>query len=82
LITQHYQLINGKLFYMELDKGEKRIQEKICDLLGHDEVEETETHDTFTIETGVCRRCGHGLRFWELSKKESERYQAELKELC
>ena len=76
------EIINGKLFYVEFDKGEKIIQEKICDFLGHDVVKQTETNGTITIPKGVCRRCGYGLHCWKVSKKESEKYLSELKDLC
>jgi len=77
-----HEIINGELFYVESDKGEKIIQEKLCDILGHDLAEQDETKGTITTKKGVCRRCGYGLHYWKATKKESQRYNAELRSLC
>ncbi|MCH9041386.1 MAG: hypothetical protein IIB80_04415 [Thaumarchaeota archaeon] len=77
-----HEIINGQLFYVEFDKGEKIIQEKLCNFLGHEPVKQTETNETVTIHKGVCRRCGYGLHCWKASKNESEKYLSKLRDLC
>lgn len=81
MLVSGYEIINGELFYVEFDEGEK-IQEKLCNFLGHDLAEHDEIHEIYTIQKGTCRRCRYGHYYFKTSKKESERYNAELKSLC
>ena len=76
-----FESINGELFFVELEEGDSCTRENIC-CLGHDLAESSEVKNHYTIPKGTCKKCGFGLRYFKCSKKESERYHAELRSLC
>ena len=75
------ELINGELFWVEFNEGEKCTQDVYCNFLGHDLAKHDEEHETYTIQKGTCRRCGYGPYYFKASKKESERYNAAIKSM-
>jgi|APSaa5957512535_1039671.scaffolds.fasta_scaffold88525_2 hypothetical protein len=75
------QLINNELFFVEYDQGEKIVQEKFCNLVGH-EIADHDTHGkNYTIKKGICLKCGEGTRYWKMTKKETEEYRREMEAL-
>ena len=75
------QLIKNELFYVEYDKGEEKIKEKFCDLVGHEIDDHDLQGETYTIQKGICLRCGEGTRFWKLTEKESKAFKREMESL-
>ena len=75
------QLINEELFFVEHEEGDRGIQRKICDLVGHAIAVQDEIHETYMIQKGVCLKCGKGNRYFKMSKKETEDFRKETESL-
>ncbi len=76
-----YQLIKDELFFVEYDQGEKYVQEKFCDLVGHNIADYDVQGKHYSIQKGICLRCGEGTRFWKCSEKESKAFKREMETL-
>ncbi len=75
------QLIKNELFYVEYTEGEKIVQEKFCDSLGHERVNHDVEGEKYSIQKGICLKCGEGTRFWKCSEKESKAFKREMETL-
>jgi hypothetical protein len=75
------QLIKNELFYVEYTEGEKIVQEKFCDSLGHERADHDVQGKKYSIQKGICLRCGEGTRFWKLTEKESKAFKREMESL-
>jgi len=76
-----FLLIQDKLFFVEVDEGEEKIQRKICDLVGHEILDYDKIGETYILKKGICQRCGKGNRYWKMSKKETEDFKKETESL-
>jgi len=75
------QLINNELFFVEYEEGKEGIKQRLCNFLGHDIAVEKVQGETYTIQKGICLRCGQGSRYWKLTKQETEDYKKEMESL-
>ena len=75
------QLIHNELFFVEHDKGDRETQRRFCDLEGHEILDYDKIGETYTIQKGICLKCGNGFRYFKMSKKQTEDFKREMETL-